>query len=722
MAGKKERKNTIYGIPKKHILFAIVGFLIIIFFCFMFLTNAVNDRIIETNIGTMEEISLHDANSVRNSIKLRWENMEGFARDLSKEKYADIYECLSAMNRRIDNIPAADKVGLLDSDGTYYLSNGVVRKNSSIFEIAGDKEGNFVSRINEDVHFNENSAEVILLGTPMDCMMGDIHVKWLICQFPINTLEKELKIHSYNDEGYSSVIDADGNYIINMSRTHNFLTYDNFYDDLANARLDGIKDVSELRELTTTTTTTEGSTSLTYKLDGVKKIMVITAFDMADWYFVTAVPVSVFEKQTNALVGIFTMLLLVVAIILLAAIFMILRQRKQQIDLQVSEAANKSKTEFLFIMSHDIRTPMNAILGYTDIADKHIDDKERVRECHEKTKIAGRHLLNLINDILEMSRIESGKMDITEAPLDIRDLIESVSLMSDSLALDKSIDFKTEIGEISNPYVLTDELHANEVLINIISNAIKYTPDGGKVLFTSKQVGDVVDGKADFIFEVTDTGIGMSEEYQEHLFEAFTREKSSTVSKQEGTGLGLSIVKKILDLAGGIISVKSKPGEGSTFTIKIPLRVMNDEEIKQYKEAKEPISLDSSAYDFAGKKVLLVEDNMMNREIATEILEDVDLVIDTAEDGELAIKAITEKGTDYYDFVLMDVQMPVMDGYTATKEIRKLPGGENMVIIALSANAFEEDITKSLESGMNAHVSKPIDVEKLMNTVAKFVK
>lgn len=385
-------------------------------------------------------------------------------------------------------------------------------------------------------------------------------------------------------------------------------------------------------------------------------------------------------------------------------------------------AASRAKTDFLFNMSHDIRTPMNAILGYTEVAIKHRDNQEIVDDCLEKISFAGRHLLDLINDVLEMSRIESDRLEITDEPSDIRKFIEGVDQMSKALAIKKSIDFKTEVGDIANPYVYIDSLHANEVLINLTSNAIKYTASGGKIRFKVNQ-GDLLDDKtASFCFIVEDDGIGMSEEFQKHMFEAFSRERTSTVSKQQGTGLGLSITKRIVDIAGGTIKVNSKPNEGSTFIVEVPLRIMDEEAIKKYEEDNKPKNINEKDFSLENKKVLMVEDNEMNREIATEILEDTGLIVDTAEDGAFALKAIEEKGIDFYDFILMDIQMPVMDGYQATKAIRALPDGDKVTIISLSANAFEEDVKKSLEVGMNAHVAKPIDVKILLKTMKELAK
>ncbi len=705
---KKEQNST------RNIAVTAIVFVVVVTLAFWYLTNFVNKKIIASNVSTMQEIALHDAGSIQNSITLRWNNMEGVARELSGTQFETNGELYEILKTKTYNIPSAIKTSLLDSEGTNYISNGVVEKNSYLADVCEGRNERFVIRLNTDTHFRENTYEVIFLGVPVNFSVDGNKYEWLICQFPINTLEDELKIDSYDGKGYSSVIDADGNYIVNISRDHSFMSYDNFFDDLKDAEFDGFEDVDEFRTVATTTT---GAQAVTYKTDGQERIMVITAFDVADWYFVTSVPISVFKAQSKAILSSFFVLLGIVAAFLGIVFYLALRQRRQRSELEISQAASKSKTEFLFNMSHDIRTPMNAILGYADIAVKHRDDQRRVDESLSKIKVAGEHLLSLINDILEMSRIESGKLEIVEDPMDLRKLIEGVVLMSSDTAINKSIDFKSEVGTLNNPYVYSDTLHINEVLINLVSNAIKYTPEGGKVRLKVNQLDEIGDNKATFRFIVEDNGIGMSEEFQKHLFETFSRENTSTVSKQEGAGLGLSIVKKILDLAGGTVSVKSKSGEGSTFIVDLPLRIMDDAAIEKYEEENRPIVFRGKGFSFDNKKVLLVEDNEMNREIATEILEEVGLLVETAEDGEFAVKAVAEKGADYFDFVLMDIQMPVMDGYTATNEIRKLPNGDKLIIIAVSANAFEEDVQKSLTAGMNAHVAKPIDVNRLLETM-----
>ena len=321
-----------------------------------------------------------------------------------------------------------------------------------------------------------------------------------------------------------------------------------------------------------------------------------------------------------------------------------------------------------------------------------------------------------------MSRIEAGKMEIITSPLNVHEVMNGIVTMSHSLAETKSIKFNVHVGALKNSYIYADELHTNQVILNLISNAIKYTNPGGTVDYSVEQLNNPIDDIVKYRFTVKDNGIGMSEEFQKHLFESFSREKSSTVSKQEGAGLGLAIVKKIIDMMGGIITVESKLNEGSTFIVEMPFKIMDEKAIEEFETVHKKDAIVTDEISFDGQKVLLVEDNEMNREIATEILEEAGLVIDTAEDGAIAVRKVMDKGPSYYDFILMDIQMPVMDGYEATAEIRKMPGANKVPIIALSANAFKEDTDKSLAAGMNAHVAKPIDVKALFETMQGLIK
>ena len=393
--------------------------------------------------------------------------------------------------------------------------------------------------------------------------------------------------------------------------------------------------------------------------------------------------------------------------------------KREMANLEKAELANKAKSAFLFNMSHDIRTPLNAMIGFTDMAVKNIEDKQKALDCLDKSKLASEHLLSLINDVLDMSRIESGKVELDLNPVDLNENGEDYLPILNSLAEKKNVEFKFLRHDIQDRYVYVDYLRLNQVLMNVVSNAVKYTPSGGLVSLDISQIPSERSGYGMYQFVVKDTGIGMSAEYQTHLFDEFSRERTSTVSKQQGTGLGLAITKRIVDMMEGSIDVESAVGKGSTFTIRIPLRLQeNPNDVDQVRFAyfeQEPIS-------FVGFKVLVVEDNALNLEISKDILETAGVVVESAEDGSIAVERLKEKGPDYYDCILMDIQMPVMDGFEATRKIRQMFPDKRIPIIALSANAFDEDRRKSFEAGMDGHLAKPIVIAQLEGTLKKFLK
>lgn len=384
-----------------------------------------------------------------------------------------------------------------------------------------------------------------------------------------------------------------------------------------------------------------------------------------------------------------------------------------------AESASKSKTTFLFNMSHDIRTPMNAILGFNKMAEKNLDDKEKLLDCLGKVESAGKHLLGLINDVLEMARIENGKLELDEKIVNLLDQKNKTTAMVDSLANEKKITFtKQYINIDTDSFLWLDTTRIDQVLLNVLSNAIKYTPAGGTVNYTLEQLpGDDAE-HVKLRFTVKDNGIGMSQEFVDKIFENFSRERSSTVSGIQGTGLGMAIVKRIVDLLGGTITVNSKLGAGTTICIELHPRIATAEAASAEPEHVQ------KAVTLSGLKVLLVEDNDLNREIACEMLKEFEMEIDEAEDGTVAVDKLSKAEPGQYDIVLMDIQMPIMDGYRATQEIRRLPNKAiaNIPIIAMTANAFAEDKKRAIESGMNDHIAKPVDVAKLIEAMAKHVK
>lgn len=387
-----------------------------------------------------------------------------------------------------------------------------------------------------------------------------------------------------------------------------------------------------------------------------------------------------------------------------------------------AESASKAKTKFLSNMSHDIRTPMNAIIGFTTLAMTHIDNKERVLGYLGKIAASGNHLLSLINDVLDMSRIESGRIHLEETECNLSDVMHELENMLATEMQSRNLKFYIDMKDVSDVKIICDKLRLNQILLNLLSNAMKFTTSGGRIDVRVIERMEKDSDEAIYEFHVKDTGIGMSEEFQRHLFEPFEREQSSTVSGIQGTGLGMTITKNIVEMMSGIISVTSKKDVGTEFTVKLPLKKVSErleETVLRDEEENTPAAKTS----IEGKRILLVEDNDLNREIAAEILDEEGMLIEEAEDGSIALDKLLEKGPGYYSLVLMDIQMPVMDGYTATQAIRSFENKElaNIPIIAMTANAFEEDKRKALEMGMNAHVAKPIDVKHLLDVIERII-
>lgn len=391
------------------------------------------------------------------------------------------------------------------------------------------------------------------------------------------------------------------------------------------------------------------------------------------------------------------------------------QQKALELALERSECANRAKTSFLNSMSHDIRTPMNAIIGFTNLAKEHIGNTEQVKDYLSKIGVSSKHLLSLINDVLDMSRIESGKVNIEEENVKLSTIAKDLKTLVQEDMNAKNLHFSVNIRQIKNDNVVVDKLRLNQVLLNILSNAMKFTEAGGNISLEISQQGIPDADRSEYKFSVKDNGIGMSKEFQQHIFEPFTREKTSTVSGIQGTGLGMSITKKIVDMIGGRISVDSEMGKGTEVTVHLYLKNFQPDE----ETPAEDIS--DEAVDFSNKRILVVEDNELNQEIITEVLTQFGFMVDVANDGTVAVEKMTEVEAGYYDLILMDLQMPVMNGYDATRAIRKLHDERkaSITIWAMSADAFNEDKKVAWDVGMNGFIPKPFDVNDLYEKLKK---
>ena len=384
--------------------------------------------------------------------------------------------------------------------------------------------------------------------------------------------------------------------------------------------------------------------------------------------------------------------------------------------LRRAEEGSRAKSSFLFAMSHDLRTPMNAIIGYAELMEAHWGEKEVTTNYLQKLKGASQFLLALIGNVLEIARIESGKETLTEAPWNLMKLEETLDILLDGEISRKQLTVNRNVN-IRHANVYCDALKIREIIMNLLSNAVKYTSEGGKIVLDIDEKPSARDGFMTLQIRVSDNGIGISKEYVPYIFDAFTRERSSSESGIIGTGLGLRIVKSFVDLMNGDISVKSEPGKGTCFTVEISCRKIPEEELQQQMEEQpENVSL-------AGRRLLLAEDNGLNAEIAMTILQDADAEVELAADGKIAVDKLKDVPVGYYDAILMDIQMPNMNGYEATKAIRKLTDERAKIpIIAMTANAFEEDRQAALAAGMDDYVAKPVEISELFRTIMKNLK
>ena len=399
------------------------------------------------------------------------------------------------------------------------------------------------------------------------------------------------------------------------------------------------------------------------------------------------------------------------------------RERQYEAELEKSaeqaKNANEAKTRFLFNMSHDIRTPMNAIVGFSGLLEKNLQNEKKAKEYLEKIQSSSNLLLMIINQVLEMARIESGTAVLQLKAEDMDALFHRVNTVFEEDVRKKNLQYQVVL-DVRHHYAVCDETKLQEIMLNIISNAIKYTPEGHSIHVEIHESVSENPSKVRYIFSCEDTGIGMSEEYLPHIYEEFSREHTTTENKVPGTGLGLPIIKSMIELMGGSIQVESRRGIGTKFTVDLSFDIASKEEVYGSQD-----TIKSSAiHTIKGKRILLVEDNELNAEIAKTVLEDVGALITRAENGQQAVELFKEKPAGTFDAILMDLMMPVMDGYTATRKIRSLEHSDakTIPIIAMTANAFQEDAEKCIAVGMNAHLAKPLDIEKMMITICRLVK
>ncbi len=549
-------------------------------------------------------------------------------------------------------------------------------------------------------------------------------IAYVMMAVDINSINDGFSVNTFGSSGYTYIINRDGRAL--------------FIPDGADSRFKAYNIVNALEdEKFIHGGTAEDFRSsvqdlepavLEFSSDGIDYFVSCHSIGNDGWSALMFVPTSVLGDSANHMLGSNRRFFIIMGVVLIldfsCLVFYLTDNRNRKLMEQKEESnqilkeaaeearsANKAKSEFLSHMSHDIRTPINGIMGMTEIALKNVSDVARVKDCLGKISNSSQHLLSLINDVLDMSRIESGKVTLNSEPMNMSAAIDECAFIISGQLLNRDLEFVREFGDFAHPNLIGDELHLRQVLINILGNAVKFTPDGGKIYFRVKETG-CADGKAHFHFEIEDTGIGMKPEYLQHIWEPFSQEDGGNRTNYKGTGLGMAITKQFVDMMGGTITVESQLYKGSKFAIELSFDI--DQHAVPADETSEETEL-----NLEGMRVMLVEDNEINMEIAQFMLDAVNITMTCAENGKRAVEIFQNSEAGSFDVILMDIMMPVMNGLDAARAIRALdhPDAKTIPIIAMTANAYDEDVRNAQEAGMNGHLAKPIDTKMLYRTL-----
>ena len=723
----KERKQTTkYLLP-----FALVVILVAVLVSgIFFMRNSLMKLTVEERSNQLEEMVTQIQANLDSGLQTHWNLVAGL-KNAAQENHFKNGQDVSDQIVHMENDFRTDLYGcrvmLLDEQGTAYLSDGPAGIWYDVSHLLDEnKRHTFVSETDTiDGSFLVFSQE---LDFPIT--MGEDHVRFthIVLLKDIQTVKQYYTTTTYGGKAATYIIKKNGSLAYYDADSDDVIGARNIYKALEEAEYIQGRSFGMVKEQLDR----EGIAAANILLNQTEYYYCLTALNNYDMTLMLLIPADSVAVSTmnmmNATVRTETLFISAMALLMLLVFFGLIKLQRssQMVKLEqetnrelnrlraVAERANAAKSIFLSNMSHDIRTPMNAIIGFTNIALKQ-NPKPEVKACLDKISDSSEHLLALINDVLDISRIESGKVQYTPAPVDITEVSDSVLSIMYGYLSNRDITFQTELGQPQMRYVLTDAVRVREVLVNILGNAVKFTNDGGTVTYAVSYHPGEDDRHVNVRYRISDTGIGMSEEFVTHIFDEFSQEEHGARTQYKGTGLGMAITKRYVDLMGGTISVESKKGVGSTFTVELPMEIADSCEGKKTDFAVGKV-------DLHGLKVLLAEDNDLNAEIAIVQMEELGMQITRAVDGEEAVRCFAENPQGTFDIILMDVMMPKMNGYEATKAIRRIqnrPDAAQIPIIAMTANAFAEDVQASLDAGMNGHLSKPIVMDEVIKTIAR---
>ena len=730
----KRKKITKYIVP---VLFALV-LTAALAVGVLYIRSYMMKQTVQERSSQLEEMISQIRTNLDIGLETHWNLVTGIKSTVEGKYYEDeqkLTEAIGMLENEFRTELYGCRVMLLDTMGTAHLVDGDMGIWDDIGHLAdGEERHTFVSDTSNVygtfLVFTQKLHQTITVGEDKNRFTHLVLLK------DIKTLKKYYTTESYGGNAATYIIKENGT-LAYYDAQDDIVGVKNIFKALGKAEYVQNRSFDEIMEYLSS----EGVVATNILIDQTEYYYCLATLDTYDMTLMLLIPAEYVAASTmnmmNSTIRVVILIMTVMVIlIVLAFISIIMVQRSSQMvkneqknnqelnrlrlaaeeAMVAAESANKAKSTFLSNMSHDIRTPMNAIIGFTNIGLKQNPTPE-LKNCLEKISNSSEHLLTLINDVLDISRIESGKIKFAPLPTDIRAVTDTVLNIIYGFLSNRNLEFCTNLEVPKTPYVLADAVRIREVLVNILGNAVKFTEDGGTIIFETSYHPGEDDGHILVRYRISDTGVGMSEEFVQHIFDEFSQEENSARTQYKGTGLGMAITKRYVDLMGGTILVDSKKNEGSTFTVEFPLELTEESKVKKQ-------DIPAAKMDLAGVKILMAEDNELNAEIAMVQLEEVGIQVTRASDGKEAVKIFAENPPGTFDLILMDVMMPEMNGYEATEAIRSMhnrPDDSNIPIIAMTANAFVEDVQASIDAGMNGHIAKPIDIDEVLKAIARNV-
>ncbi len=679
-----------------------------------------NTTVSSNLMATMDEISQHDVETIEGSLDNTYTRLDSVAKRMEVYGVSTLAQAQEQMNLESASTPLFNAIYLLDANGDLYSSSylQLASEDHAYDELFKDGREHFVMLYTAANGKLETTKDSLIYGVRIDNLKIEGHEFIAILgRSDISVISDQLMIESFDGEGVSSVVNSQGYYVVSGPSAEGLAGHDNFYNVLEDGRIEGGVSVQDVRE---NMARGESFVINCVTAEGESLVMSFAPVEGTQWSFIMTVPLDVFDQHFAPFMTMTIVMLVAVVIVLAVMMLIIYLMMKRTL---IADANANARSEFLSNMSHEIRTPLNGIIGLNHLMARHMDDRSAMESYVQKMGKAAEYLLSLVNDILDVSKLSAGKVELDVRPFSMTELIDNVCQMQQQPMADKDIDFSLLVDDVKYPYLVGDEVRISQVLVNILSNATKFTPAGGKISFSVSQALAASGGRVATAISIQDTGCGMSQSFQRHIFDSFTQERNLNSNSQKGTGLGMAISKMLVTAMGGSIELESELGEGSRFTVVLPLEVTDEQSVAKTQEilgitanvgASEEQT--SAPEEPAKIHVLVAEDNELNADIITSILGEEGYLTTVASNGQEAVDIFQASDEWSISAILMDAHMPILDGYEAAKEIRQLKrdDAKDVRIFACTASTFAEDRERARMSGMDDFLAKPLKVSEML--------